>query len=80
MIWSISRACSLHLADAEQTAVEEGQAALDDVELVDLALAREERLPVEQMLEDYWDLLPTYQRNNCAAFRDGKVRARELVA
>ena len=37
--------------------------------------AAPERLPVEQMLEDYWDLLPTYQRNNCAAFRDGKVRA-----
>ena len=34
--------------------------------------AAPERLPVERMLEDYWDLLPVYQRTNCAAFRDGK--------
>lgn len=30
------------------------------------------RKSVEQQLEDYWDLLPTYQRHNCRAFAAGK--------
>jgi len=34
--------------------------------------AEAERPTVEQQLEDYWDLLPTYQRHNCSAFAKGK--------
>uniref|UniRef100_A0A7S2PJ42 Squalene monooxygenase n=1 Tax=Zooxanthella nutricula TaxID=1333877 RepID=A0A7S2PJ42_9DINO len=34
--------------------------------------AAAERPTVEQQLEDYWDLLPTYQRHNAKAFANGK--------
>jgi len=34
--------------------------------------AEPERRSVQQQLEDYWDLLPTYQQHNCRAFAEGK--------
>jgi len=34
--------------------------------------AEKERTSIERQLEDYWDLLPTYQRHNCSAFAKGK--------
>lgn len=34
--------------------------------------AEKERTSIEQQLEDYWDLLPKYQRHNCSAFAEGK--------
>jgi len=41
--------------------------------------AEAERPTVEQQLEDYWDLLPTYQRHNCSAFAKG-LSVEEAVA
>eukprot|EP00931_Biecheleriopsis_adriatica_P024467 TRINITY_DN15238_c0_g1_i1.p1 TRINITY_DN15238_c0_g1~~TRINITY_DN15238_c0_g1_i1.p1 ORF type:complete len:718 (-),score=152.99 TRINITY_DN15238_c0_g1_i1:133-2259(-) len=41
--------------------------------------AEAERPSIEQQLEDYWDLLPVYQRHNCRAFAEGKT-VEEAVA
>mmetsp|Transcript_67224 Transcript_67224/g.217237 ORF Transcript_67224/g.217237 Transcript_67224/m.217237 type:complete len:711 (+) Transcript_67224:196-2328(+) len=41
--------------------------------------AAAERPSVEQQLEDYWDLLPSYQRHNCSAFRDEGLSAEQAV-